>query len=161
MFRKAKKLKNPHDAEHGYNYALFLLGLRSRTRGEIEKKMQDRGYAKTVIDQALQKLADFRYINDDDYLRNFIENQKEFGSHGYFWLKQKLVLRNVSSEVAEAALQQQFSEEDELAVLSKFITKEFRGKQLADMLYPDKQKLAAKCARRGFRQSLVRRLIFD
>jgi len=161
MFRKAKQLKDPTDPDHGYNYAIFLLGLRARTQGEIQKKMKDRGYTPSVIDQTVNKLIDLRYINDDEYLRSFIENQKEFGSHGYFWLKQKLMLRNVSSDIAEAALQEQFLEEDEEQVLSKFVTKELRGKSLKGFDYQEKQKFAAKCARRGFRQNLVHRLIFE
>lgn len=161
MFRKPKKLKNPEDLEHGYNYALFLLGLRSRTEGELRSKMTERGYVGAVINQTIAKLYENRFINDQDYLQSFFDQQKQFGSHGYFWLKQKLMLRKLSSEVIEAALSEQFPEDDELSILERALLKELKQKQLADLSYPEKQKLAAKFARRGFRQNLVRSLIFE
>ena len=71
------------------------------------------------------------------------------------------MLRKFSVEVIEAALAEQFSEGDETLVLKRVFEKELRQKNLKDYAYADKQKLAAKCARRGFRMPVIAKFLFN
>lgn len=158
--RKSKKvLKQPDSFEHGYNYAIFLLGLSMRTQGEIEFKMKMRGYTAEVIEQVIEKLLADKYINDNEYAEVYIRNFKDYQTYGLFMIKKKMMERRLAPALIESKLSELFTEEDELVVAKRYAKKTFA--KLADIKklpYEEKQKFLRKLLSRGVRINVATKL---
>jgi regulatory protein len=174
MWKKQSKTKEPGNKEKAYEYAVFLLSLQLRTAGEIRQKMESRGYSSTVIENVLEQLHDQKYLDDERYAEVFLDNLKQYKNLGYYGIKKKFMLKKLSADVIERALQDGLSLEDELKIARRMLKKEgVAVKSLSDEetsaisynTYDEgqskqKQKIVAKLKSRGFRGDVIAKLVF-
>ncbi len=163
MFKKAKKLKDPSDAGHGYNYAMFLLGLRLRTEGEVREKMCERGYNSEVIDNVLAQLLELKYLDDNRFAEVLIENYKLYKSYGYYKVKIKLLEKRLPSGFIEQVLDELYPVEEEISVAERWLKKEYPKyvTNPKEFSFADKQKIGKKLQSRGFRMDVISKLVFS
>lgn len=155
-----KKLKEPDSFEHGYSYAIFLLGLRMRTQGEIEFKMKERGYTGKVIEEVIEKLLYDRYINDNEYLEVYLNNFKTYGTYGFYMIKKKMFERKLPRDFIEQKLDVMLTEEDELAIAKRYAEKILgTSKGIKNLPYEERQKFLRKLLARGVRVSVATKLV--
>lgn len=57
--------------------ALNLLAYRPRAEGEIRTRLRQRGFPDEAITAAIEKLRDWRYVDDEDFAERWIENRLE------------------------------------------------------------------------------------
>ena len=159
--RKYKKsLKDPDSEEHGYNYAIFLLGLSMRTQGEIEFKMKQRGYTSKVIGQVISRLLGDKYINDEEYAEVYIGNFKSYQTYGLFMIKKKMMLRRLPMELIESKLGELLTEKDELQIAKRYAEKKMGDLAgIKKLPYEEKQKFLRKLLTRGFRVNVATKLV--
>jgi regulatory protein len=155
--RKPKKfLKEPDSFEHGYNYAIFLLGLSMRTTGEIEFKMKNRGYSTRVIKEVVEKLVTEKYLNDEEYAEVYINNFKSYQTYGLYMIKKKMIERRLPRELIEAKLEELLSQGDELEIAKRYVEKKFPDwKEIKKLPYEERQKFLRKILARGFRMDVA------
>lgn len=154
--RPKQKVKEPDSQEHAHNYALFLLGLRLRTKGEMREKMQQRGYSEAVIAQEIENLNKLNYLDDERFAEILIDNLKKYKNHGYYQIKKKLMIKRLSAQTIEKALDENLSIEDELKIGKRFLKKE---SSLNIDSFKAKQKVVQRLKTRGFRNEVVMKLI--
>ncbi len=160
FFQKAKPLQKPADAEHAYQYALFLLNLRLRTEGEMWTKMQTRGYYPDVIDKVVQQLKDEKLIDDERYAEIYIDNMKLYKHYGVFMMKKKLISKKLPMELIEDKLAALMEEDEEREIAKRYVEKEFaKLEEIKKYTYEEKQKIFQRLASRGFRISVITNLI--
>lgn len=160
LFKKAKPLKKPDDADHAYDYALFLLNLRMRTEAEMREKMLARGYFPKVIDEVVERLFQDRYLDDEHYAEVFIESMKRYKYYGAYMMKNKLFLKKVPKEIIEEKLSELVTEEDEREIATRYIEKDFGKLSVVRKWdYEDKQKIMRRLLARGFGIDLVKSLV--
>lgn len=85
-------------------YALYLLELRDRTEGEIREKMKRKEYEPEEIEKAVNFLKDKDFINDERFVRNFVQNKQSFGTIGKYKIRQKLILLHLDNKLIEENL---------------------------------------------------------
>lgn len=97
------------------NYALKILEKRSKTVGEIKKKMAEKEFSKEEIDATIKKLIENKFLDDEQYARSFIREKISFRHEGKrriaFELKRKFIsdeiikkeLANIDSETETAS----------------------------------------------------------
>ncbi len=156
MYKRPSKTKQPDSAEHGFEYAMFLLNLRLRTEGEIRYKMTERGYQNDVVEKVITKLFDFKYLDDERYAETLIENYKLYKYYGYQMIKKKLFEKRFSGAEIERLLEKHFPFEDELQIARRFLAKE----KLSLETREDKARAARKLQAKGFRYGIVSKLLF-
>lgn len=158
--RKYKKiLKEPDSYEHGYSYAIFLLGLSMRTEGEIVFKMKVRGYTPEVIAQVRKQLLADKYINDNEYAEVYLRNFKDYQTYGLYMIKKKMMLRRLPMELIETKLAELLTEEDELLIAKRYAEKKMGDlKEIKKLPYEERQKFMQKMLARGFRVNVVMKL---
>lgn len=140
----------PDNKERAYNYAIYLLGLKLRTEGEIKEKLRVKGYPILVIDEVVHQLAENRYLDDQRYAEVYLDNLKKYKTFGYYGIKKKLMEKRLPSEIIERVLEEGFGEEEERKIAKRFLIKQKET---------DKQKLAQKLKARGFRAKLIFRVM--
>ncbi|HEX3099890.1 MAG TPA: RecX family transcriptional regulator [Patescibacteria group bacterium] len=160
MFGKSKPLKKPDDADHAYDYALFLLNLSMRTERELREKMEKRGYFPEIINATVTKLYTDRYLDDARYAEVYIESMKRSKYYGSYMMKKKLYEKKVPKDIMEEKLAELLSEEDEEEIATRYVEKNFGAlSKVAKLEYDEKQKIMRRLMARGFNLDLAKKLV--
>src|SRR3989344_6295891 len=167
--------------QKAYDYAMFLLNLRLRTEGELREKMRSKKYESGVVDEVIKRLKDLHYIDDQRFAEVYLENLKKYKSWGYFGAKKKLMEKKLPTNIIDKVLLEGMSEEDELEIAKRFLKKlevgikprkagsapggNYEEKPQNEITtssdsYGARQKLAKKLASKGFRTSVISKLVF-
>lgn len=85
-------------------YALYLLELRDRTEGEIREKMKRKEYESADIEKAITFLKDKDFIDDERFVKKYIENKQSFGTAGKYKIRQKLMFLHLDNKLIEENL---------------------------------------------------------
>ena len=129
----------------GRKKAMSLLNHKDRTRWELQDRMERAGFSEEVIEDAVAYVESFHYIDDLRYAIRFTEIYSE--SRSVARIRQDLKKRHVPEEYIEQALEE--INYDDSAALAREVKKLCGGQQ--ELSYEEKQKIAAKLYRKGFR----------
>lgn len=125
--------------------AMALLLHNDRTEWQLRDKLARSGFSEEAVDEAVEYVRSFHYIDDERYAVRFVEIYHE--TRSIKRLRQDLYKRHVPDEYIETAIEN-IDNDDSAALNREF---ERIGQKLADMSYEEKQKVAAKLYRKGFR----------
>lgn len=130
--------------------ALRLLAKKGRLSRELGEKMSQRGISGGAIDAALQYCRELGFLNDQEHVRAMIEKEQRKGLGKKMILYKLKVIKGVDAEMLQA-LSHEMSPEEEVA--ARLVKKLSKSIDLTDR--KAKQKLIAKCMRRGFSYSEI------
>ncbi|MDR2401342.1 MAG: recombination regulator RecX [Deferribacteraceae bacterium] len=105
-----------------FAYALKLLNRRGYFEAEIRASLQE-GYTDQQIEDAVNELKEFNYINDARLLGNFIQWQLEKG-HGERYILQALNKKGVRCSTDD--IRSVASQDERLSVIRKYAEKYLR-----------------------------------
>lgn len=151
MQRAKKQTENPDDVQKAYEYAVYLLGLSMRTERGLLDKLLAKGFSRQTGEETVSRLKGERYLDDERYAEAVVDSLKRYRAYGYYYVKKKLLERRVPEAVAAAALERDFSPEDELGSLERYLKK--YGTALP------KDKLVSRLKARGFRSGTIARAL--
>lgn len=132
-----------------YDRAVKLLARRTHFRREIAEKLTSRGYPRDEVDQALERLAARRYLDDAEASRQFVAGRLGRGGYGRARLQAELAARGVERPVADEVLDQLLPEDEVAAAREearRHAGRSSAGKDPAKVA----QKVARRLERRGF-----------
>lgn len=133
--------------------AMSLLEHMDRTEWQLRDKLTAKGFSEEAVDNAIAYVKSFHYLDDLRFATHFVEVYHERRSIKR--LRQDLYQRHVPEEYIELALDH--VDRDDSAALCREVRKLMGGE--TDLSYQEKQKLAAKLYRKGFRtQDIMRQL---
>ncbi len=130
-----------------FDRALYYLGMKARTRHEMEAYLHRRQYAQPVIDAVMEKLKDYGWIDDEQLSQRAVDtlSRQRLGRGA---IERKLRQRGVDKQLARAALDAYLpeAESENARQLARSLWERYRDSE------PRKrwQKTAAALARRGF-----------
>ena len=131
----------------GRKKAMALLTHNDRTKWELCDRLGRAGFEQEVIEDAVAYVESFHYIDDLRYATRFAEIYSE--TRSFQRIRIDLQKRHVPEEYIECALES-IGWDDSLA-LKKELRKLLKEKNAEELSYQEKQKLAAKLYRKGFR----------
>lgn len=127
-----------------------LLSRRGYSRAQLMGKLQDKGYERTEIEQALDKAQSEGWINDLEYAKSLTRSRVQSG-YGPAYIRQYLIGKGISNEMAQDVIG------DEQWDWWQAIQRAFEKKY---QVMPDDFKLKRRCQaylyRRGFSSSFIR-----
>ena len=83
--------------------AMSYLGYRMRTRLEMERHLQKKGFGDAAINGAIDMLAEYKYIDDLAFARQYIVSCLRFNKWGMKKIKYELSLKGVPPDIFEEA----------------------------------------------------------
>jgi regulatory protein len=101
---RVEELRALDDTAKATEAAIRLLTVRPRSVKEIRDRLARKGYAEETIEVALERLRDWRYIDDDAFARYWVENRESNRPRGRRLLQQELRFKGVDRETTERAL---------------------------------------------------------
>lgn len=146
------------------NYALWLLGRRDRSVGEIQNKMREKKFEEDEIEKTIRHLRKLNFLDDAKFAKHFISNQISIKPLGKYQLKQKLKRKFVPDEIIETAISDIGPDREiELAKEAAVKWQKRQNYELGIMNHGEQQKNREKLARhlmsRGFDWEIVKNVI--
>lgn len=128
--------------------ALHLLERMDRTEHQLREKLRASEYPEEVIEEAIEYVKSFHYIDDERYAETFTRYKKEKMSRQQ--IKQKLMLKGVSREIISNAIEDEYDVDETVHIRSILEKKHY----LADVSDEGEfRRVYNYLLRRGFRSS--------
>ena len=129
-------------AKSAIDYAADLLAIKAYSKADLKKKMKTKGYSDLDTEEALDKLEELGYINDEEYAKNFAR-MAVLAKKGNGYIRNKLMQSGISKDLIPEP-------EDEFE----------RAMQLANTLTDKKpEQIGRRLASLGFSPSIVYKVL--
>ncbi len=90
-------------------YALRILVKKRYTKGEIDTKLRAYSEKKELdegtIEEVIERLVDLKYINDAQFVRDYISDRAKFKPRGLRLIKQELYTKGIRGKVLDKYLE--------------------------------------------------------
>lgn len=133
--------------------AMSLLKYMDRTEWQLRDKLAAKGFSEEAVEGAIEYVKSFHYLDDYRYAVHFVELHYEQRSRQR--MRQDLYQRHVPEEYIDLALES-ICENDDVA-LQEALRKITKGE--TEFSYEEKQKIAGKLYRKGFRLGDIKRVL--
>ena len=140
----AEKPVDAEEAKKAREKAVYYLQFSGKTECELRKKLAENEFSPASVDSAIEYVKRYRYLDDEDYARRFVEKngKKKSRRQMMYELTQKGVAREILDFVFD---EMEVDEESQIiAILEK------RGYQGDAATREEFQKVSAYLARKGF-----------
>ncbi|MBQ9790529.1 MAG: RecX family transcriptional regulator [Clostridia bacterium] len=149
---KLKLIIEESEVSSAFEAALGMIAITSKSSKEIKDKLARKGFNESVIQKAIDKLKEYRYLNDAEFAKAFVrsfpgKSRRELESK----LKQKGILAEDMAE-ALAEIDEESEKDGALAYARKYL----RGKEWNEKT---KNNLFAGLARKGFSFDIISSVI--
>ncbi|MDD3627469.1 MAG: RecX family transcriptional regulator [bacterium] len=156
-----EEIRNNYLQKKGYDTALKLLSIKRLSETEIKNKLYLREYPENVIDEIINKLKEYNFINDESLIESVIRLMMEQEHAGFLKIKKKLIERGLSSKIIEVKLNELYTEEYEEEAIQELISKKI--KTYSDKLpeIKKKEKLLLYLQNKGFLRNRIVKYLFE
>lgn len=140
--------------------ALAYLSHRPRSRREVERRLERKGFEADAVAFALRRCEELDYLDDRAFAADYARDRIRLKPRGALRLKQELRKKGVSEAEAEAGIEVAFREEGvtERELLERAARKRWRSRRSDDPRVV-RRRLASYLRRRGFRTSEIRDVV--
>lgn len=145
--------KPPQDKPSAYSAALGMLARREQSRRELRRKLDRKGFEVDEAEQALDRLGDQRYQDDERFAGMLARNRAGQG-YGPVRIRMELKTHGLDDAVIRACLDELDVDWD--ASAASQLRRRYGGKAPAD--HAERAKRAQFLLRRGFSAATVRRV---
>lgn len=116
------------EIQKAFNRALHYLGFRMRSEHEVKQKLLELDYGEAVILEAIVKLRNLGFLNDETFSKALLETQKNTSGQGPRAIQQKLQEKGIGKELQEQILEE-YSKDEQVEVARKMAEKEARKRR--------------------------------
>jgi len=141
-----------------YNLALHYLSYRTRSEKEVRDKLKTKQVDPQIIEKIIAKLKEKRFINDEEFARQWIENRTRFKPRGERLIKMELKQKGISEDIINSLISNSNSMTTDLDSAKKLVEKRIgRVKNLPKQkIY---EKLGRYLATKGFSWDTIKKAI--
>lgn len=134
--------------------ALQFATYKPRTEKQVREALAKKGFIDDSIQEAIDFLYSFQYLNDEEYARNFALASLEKKPMGKKVLQYSLQTKGISSTIIESVLDEVYPKENIEELALKVIEKRFRkkGKLTKELIENEVQYLL----RKGFSYTVIK-----
>ena len=138
-----------NDYERAMNQAMYYLGTRARTARQMEEYLQKKEHDERTIAQVMEKLTEYKLIDDEEYARRYVETRK--GSSGKYLLRQKMRTLGLDADTIDEAVSS-VPFEDQVSAARALLERRLEHDDRPDAL----RRAVQAVMRRGFAYDAVR-----
>jgi regulatory protein len=124
-------LSNLNEFDSIKQKALKYICLSKKTEFEVRKKLSESKVSYDMIDKVINYLKDLDYINDENYVKSFISQNKKFLKYSIAEIKNKLKIKGIDENVYGIYLNDMRNIKYDNLVISKILNK--RNKSLEEL----------------------------
>lgn len=142
------------DIRKAYNSAINYLAHRMRSEGEVRDYLKKKEVAEPVIQEAIHKLKQFKFLNDEEFSAAFVRTQLNTTDKGPEVIKKELKEKGVSPDIISEAIEEvSFDGQLEKAIK---LSGKYAQKNNKDSSRILKQKIEQMLQRKGYSFAIIR-----
>ena len=103
--------------------AMHLLEKQDRTKENIRQKLKEGGYPDIVIDDAIEYLSSYHYLDDERYANNYIRFHQDKKSKKRIAVDR--MVKGVSKDIIDRALEESFINDEKEQILQLIEKKQY------------------------------------
>ncbi len=150
---RVASLLEADEAARATESALAFLGYRPRSEREVRDRLRRGGYSQDAIDHAISRLHGWRYLDDEDFARRWVENRATHRPRGKRLLQQELRNKGIDRETAREVIDQaDLDEATDAEQIARRRLPSYAGDDPATI----RRRLGAYLARRGYGYDVIR-----
>lgn len=108
---------------YGKKAAYSFLAYKPRSKKDLVKKLKQKKISDNIIDDIIELLEKQKYLNDEIYARNYLEDKLSSKPIGKRLAKMKLLEKGIDKELIESAINENYSEDKEFELAAKLMEK--------------------------------------
>jgi len=150
--------KAPLPAQALWDFAVKALAARAHSSGELRRKLAARAERAADVDEAIARLRDYGYLNDNRFAENFAGAKLENNGLGKSRVLIDLRQRKVSPALAQRTVERVYKDVDEMELIASFVHRKVHTKAPLAEALEDPKTLASvyrRLIRAGFSASNV------
>ena len=128
--------------------ALHLLERMDRTEHQLREKLRASEYQEEVIEEAIEYVKSFHYLDDERYAETFTRYKKEGMSRQQ--IKQKLLQKGISRDIIDNAIEEEYDTDEAMHIRNLLLKKHFSYGEADEGEF---RRVYSYLLRRGFRSS--------
>jgi len=152
--KKIEELKSYDEINFGKKVAYRFLNFKPRSEKEVRSKLKGHKLSEESINIIIDSLKEFKFINDEQYAKMYIESKISLKPEGRRWLNVRLAQKGIGKETAEKTVDEVYSEETELQKARELYLK-YEKKLKAITPIEKKQKCYRHLLSKGFSFELI------
>ena len=135
-----------------FDQAVKYLAISPRSEKEVKDKLYEKGYHREQVDYAIERCKGYKYIDDENYTRSFIDHYSH--KMGRKMLVYKLTTeKGISQALASNMIDDLVSDENEIEKCTDMANKYIKKKRIAEK--KDLQKVGAYLYTKGFEWNII------
>ncbi len=140
-----------------FNRALHYLGFRMRSESEVKKKLLDLDYGEAIVLEAIVKLKNLGFLNDETFSEALLQTQKNSSSKGPRAIQQEMQKKGIGKEL-QAKVLESYSEDEQLQIATKLAEKAANANR---SVAPSqlKQKIQNALLRKGYSFDIIKQAL--
>lgn len=135
--------------------AMSLLKVKAYTVKQLTDKLKNSGYPEIIVEEAINYVSSFGYLNDEQYALDYIEYHKE--SKSRMKIFNSLMQKGISKEIVEESWEKSTEDNncnlEQEQILTWMKKKNFNPSEAS---YEEKQRFSAFLYRKGFQIDSIR-----
>ncbi len=138
--------------------ALTLLKFHDRTEAELTQRLREEGYPEPILQQTIQYVSEYGYLNDVRYASNYIQTRKSDKSR--LVLTAELTAKGIPKDIIQHLMLTEYTDQEEdpeLEAIRKAIHRKTKDPSSLDK--HGRQKLMAHLYRKGFSGENIRKVL--
>lgn len=147
------------EVRKAFNKAIQFLSFRMRSEHEVKKKLLDAEYGEAVVLEAIQKLYQLGFLNDESFSKALLETQKKTGKKGPRAIQQELNKKGIEKSLQEEVLES-YTEEDQIQI-AQILAEKIANQQSSKTPRQVKQKIQDTLLRKGYSYAIISKVISE
>ena len=156
--KKTVELISYDEINFGKKVAYRFLNFKPRSEKEVRNKLKSHKLSDESIDTIIYSLKEFKFINDEQFAKMFIESKISLKPEGRRSLKTRLAQKGIGKETSDKTVEENYSEEVEFQKAHELFIK-YRKKVKAKTHIEKKQKCYRHLLSKGFSYDLINRVL--
>jgi regulatory protein len=148
---KIASLQDEDDCEAVYQKALHFLSYRPRSTAEVRQNLNKHNVPEALIETTLERLQRSGLVNDEAFVRAWVENRSEFRPRSKSALKMELRRKGLDDEIIQSVLVEGVDEESMALKAARKYVRRLAGLERSEF----RVKLSGFLSRRGFSYSTI------
>jgi regulatory protein len=150
---RVSSLLAAEQASRATEAALVFLGYRPRSEKEVRERLRRGGFEQDAVEHAIARLHEWRYLDDADFARRWVENRTAHRPRGRRLLQQELRHKGIDGEIVRDVIDDADLDEPGAAeALARRRLPSYAGDDPAAI----RRRLSAYLARRGYGYDVIR-----
>ncbi len=136
-----------------FDKAVNLLAFKDRTTQEIKQRLNEKGYSSEEVEEAVEKLSYYGYLNDQNYTISYIKDNTS--KKGKKLIMNELAQKGIDKNTVDIACEE--VEIDEVSTIEDLVKRRYETVDFSDeKIY---RRVVGYFLRRGFSYDNVRRVL--